>query len=139
MGQTIGIPGAPYATPVSGGTTSTWTLCDTVSRAGTASASVETSLLVMPLGIDAAIDPIEPNEAMLADYHGQTWIVTSKGRHSIDLNDRALTSAVGIPITAQTVPISEGMFNALPARGPGNCHPSPPPESQTPSGFRKIW
>ncbi|ULL08779.1 type VII secretion protein EccB [Mycobacterium liflandii] len=125
LGQTIGIPGAPYATPVSGDTTSTWTLCDTVSRAGTASASVETSLLVMPLRIDAAIDPIEPNEAMLADYHGQTWIVTSKGRHSIDLNDRALTSAVGIPITAQTVPISEGMFNALPARGPWQLPPIP--------------
>lgn len=30
MGQTVGIPGAPYATPVSAGSTSIWTLCDTV-------------------------------------------------------------------------------------------------------------
>lgn len=33
MGQTVGIPGAPYATPVSAGSTSIWTLCDTVARA----------------------------------------------------------------------------------------------------------
>src|SRR6185437_10253237 len=30
LGQTIGIPGAPYATPVSGGSASNWALCDTV-------------------------------------------------------------------------------------------------------------
>ncbi|CAM4454805.1 Type VII secretion system protein eccB1 [Mycobacterium basiliense] len=125
LGQTIGIPGAPYATPVSADTTSTWALCDTVSRAGTSSPSVQMSILAMTLTIDSAINPIEPNEAMLADYRGQTWIVTAQGRHSIDLNDRALTSAMGIPITAKAVPISEGMFNALPAMGPWALPPIP--------------
>lgn len=37
MGQTVGIPGAPYATPVSAGSTSIWTLCDTVARADSTS------------------------------------------------------------------------------------------------------
>ncbi len=78
LGQTIGIPGAPYATPVSGDTSSTWTLCDTVSRADTASPAVQTSVIAMPLTIDSSIDPVKANEAMLAylpgpnvDHHRQ--------------------------------------------------------------------
>ncbi|OBK26683.1 type VII secretion protein EccB [Mycobacterium asiaticum] len=125
LGQTIGIPGAPYATPVSGGSTSVWTLCDTVTRAETASPAVQTSIIAMPVRIDASMDPLQANEALLATYQGQQWIVTEKGRHSIDLNDRALTSAMGIPVTAKAVPISEGMFNALPSRGAWQLPPIP--------------
>jgi type VII secretion protein EccB len=125
LGQTIGIPGAPYATPVSGDTTSTWTLCDTVTRADTASPAVQTSVLVMPLLIDSSIDPLKANEAMLATFQGQTWIITPKGRHSIDLSDRALTSAMGIPVNAKAVPVSEGMFNALPSMGAWQLPPIP--------------
>ncbi|EUA05348.1 type VII secretion protein EccB [Mycobacterium kansasii 824] len=80
---------------------------------------------MMPLLIDSSINPIEANEATLATYQGQTWIVTAKGRHSIDLSDRALTSAMGIPVTAQPVPMSEGMFNALPAMGAWQLPPIP--------------
>ncbi|SON59843.1 ESX-1 secretion system ATPase EccB1 [Mycobacterium simulans] len=125
LGQTIGIPGAPYATPVSGDSKSTWTLCDTVSRADTASPAVQTAVLAMPLQIDPSIDPLHANEAVLASYQGQTWIVTSKGRHSIDLSDRAIGSAMGIPVTAKPVPISEGMFNALPNIGSWQLPPIP--------------
>lgn len=117
MGQTVGIPGAPYSTPVSGDTTSVWTLCDTVTRAGTTTPSVQTSVLSMPLTIDSSTDPILPNEALLATFQGSTWIVTPKGRLAIDLSDRALTTAVGIPVTARPTPISEGLFNALPNVG----------------------
>jgi hypothetical protein len=125
LGQTLGIPGAPYATPVSGGSTSVWTLCDTVARADTASPAIQTSVIAMPLQIDSSIDPVDSNEAMLASYQGQDWIVTEKGRHSIDLADRALTSAMGIPVTAKPVPISEGMFNALPSQGNWQLPPIP--------------
>ncbi|MGB9227028.1 type VII secretion protein EccB [Mycobacterium sp.] len=125
LGQTIGIPGAPYATPVAGGTTSTWTLCDTVTRAETTSPGVQTSVLAMPLTIDTAIDPVRSNEALLASYEGRQWILTNKGRHSIDLSDRALTAAMGIPVTAKATPISEGMYNALPDMGTWQLPPIP--------------
>ncbi|BBX99066.1 type VII secretion protein EccB [Mycobacterium lacus] len=125
LGQTIGIPGAPYATPVSGGSTSIWTLCDTVIRAETTNPAVQTAILAMPLQIDASIDPIQPNEALLASYEGQQWIVTTQGRHAIDLADRALTSSMGIPVTAKATPISEGMFNALPDQGAWQLPPIP--------------
>jgi type VII secretion protein EccB len=116
-GQTIGIPGAPYATPVSSDGSSIWTLCDTVSRAESNSPSLQTSVIAMPLTIDPSVDPLLPNEAFLASYQGRNWIVNLKGRRSIDLSDRALTSAVGIPVTAKATPISEGLFNALPNVG----------------------
>lgn len=125
LGQTLGIPGAPYATPVSGGSSSVWTLCDTVERADTASPAIQTSVVAMPVQIDASVDPVRANEALLATYQGQQWIITEKGRHTIDLNDRALTSAMGIPVTAKAVPISEGMFNALPSRGAWQLPPIP--------------
>ncbi|WP_242670404.1 type VII secretion protein EccB, partial [Mycobacterium decipiens] len=125
MGQTIGIPGAPYATPVSGGSTSIWTLCDTVARADTASPAVQTAVIAMPLVIDPAIDPLQANQAVLVSYQDRTWIVTHKGRHAIDLTDRALTSSMGIPVTARATPISEGMFNALPDMGSWQLPPIP--------------
>ena len=49
-GQPIGIPGAPYATPVGGGN-SMWTLCDTVTKPESVAPSVETSVIVQPLAV----------------------------------------------------------------------------------------
>ncbi|HTQ21544.1 type VII secretion protein EccB [Mycobacterium sp.] len=125
MGQTIGIPGAPYATPVSGDTSSNWSLCDTVTRANTSNPGVQTAIIAMPVVIDAATDPLKANEAMLASFKGKSWILTPKGRHLIDLADRPLTSAMGIPAAAKPTPISEGMFNALADLGLWQLPPIP--------------
>ncbi|MBI5736366.1 MAG: type VII secretion protein EccB [Mycolicibacterium neoaurum] len=116
-GQPIGIPGAPYATPV-GAPTSSWSLCDTVIKPDSVAPEVETSVLVMPLSVDASVGPMKPSQGVLVSYQGRTWLVTDDGRHAIDLADRAITSAVGIPVTAKATPISAGLFNALPNVGP---------------------
>lgn len=116
-GQSIGIPGAPYATPV-GGVNSTWTLCDTVTKPESVAPEVQPSVIVQPLLLDASVGPIRPDEGVLVSYDNDTWLVTETGRHDIDLSDRALSSAVGIPVTSKTTPISEGLFNALPNAGP---------------------
>lgn len=86
---------------------------------------MQTAVIAMPLEIDASIDPLQSHEAVLVSYQGETWIVTTKGRHAIDLTDRALTSSMGIPVTARPTPISEGMFNALPDMGPWQLPPIP--------------
>jgi len=117
-GQPIGIPGAPYATPVSGAAESMWTLCDTVTKPDSAVPTVETSVIVQPLAVDATVGPMRPDQGMLVSFEGANWLITEGGRHSIDLADRAVTSAVGIPVTAKATPISEGLFNALPNSGP---------------------
>lgn len=51
-GQSIGIPGAPYATPVSADSSSVWTLCDTVSNADSVNPTVQTAILARPLQIE---------------------------------------------------------------------------------------
>jgi type VII secretion protein EccB len=116
-GQPIGIPGAPYATPV-GGANSMWTLCDTVTKPESVAPDVESSVIVQPLLPDAAVGPMRADEGVLVSFENDTWLVTEDGRHDIDLADRALTSAVGIPVTSKATPISEGLFNALPNAGP---------------------
>ena len=116
-GQPIGIPGAPYATPI-GGANSMWTLCDTVTKPESVAPSVETSVIVQSLLPDASVGPMRADEAVLVSYENNNWLVTETGRHDIDLSDRALTSAVGIPVTSKATPISEGLFNALPNAGP---------------------
>jgi type VII secretion protein EccB len=117
-GQPIGIPGAPYATPVSSVAESTWTLCDTVTKAESVAPKVNTSVIVLPLVRDSSVGPMRPDQGMLVTYEGGDWLVTDRGRHAIDLSDRAVTSAVGIPVTAKATPISTGLFNALPNVGP---------------------
>lgn len=116
-GQYVGIPGAPYATPVSQDSASVWALCDTVTKPDTVSPSVQTAVISMPLVIDPSVDPLLPNEAMLANYRNTDWIITRTGRHATDLANRPLTSAVGIPSNARPSPISSAIFNALPDGG----------------------
>ena len=124
-GHVIGIPGAPYATPVSPDPSSVWTLCDTVIKAESANPTLQTAVMAMPALIDSSIDPILPNEALLVSYKGRDWIVTAKGRHATDLSDRPLTWAMGIPVSAKPSPISEAMFNALPDAGSWQLAPIP--------------
>jgi type VII secretion protein EccB len=124
-GQYVGIPGAPYATPVSSDWSSVWALCDTVTGPETANVTVQTSVLAMPLTMDSTVDPLLPNEALLASFQGKDWIITATGRHATDLSDRPLTSALGIPINAKPSPISAAMFNALPDAGSWELPPVP--------------
>lgn len=125
-GQPVGIPGAPYATPVSSSSDSQWTLCDTVIKPDSVAPTVESSVLITPLATDASVAGMRPDQGMLVSYKDQDWLVTDTGRHLIDLADRAVTSAVGIPVTARSTPISEGLFNALPNAGRGSCLSSRP-------------
>lgn len=115
-GQPIGIPGAPYSTPVSGNS-SNWALCDTVIKPDRSNPTVQESILSLPLALDSSVDPLSGDEALLATYGGQEFLLTLAGRHTIDRSNRALTAAVGIPPDATPIPISAGVYNALPDAG----------------------
>jgi type VII secretion protein EccB len=117
-GQPLGIPGAPWATPVSASPQTQWSLCDTVVKPESVAPTVDTSVLITPLVLDSSVGPMRPEQGVLVSYQGADWLVTATGRHAIDMSDRAVTSAVGIPVTAKATPISEGLFNALPNAGP---------------------
>lgn len=116
-GPAVGIPGAPYATPVFG-SSSTWSVCDTVTKPDSVTPNVETAVLIRPLQTGSDVGPIGDSQGVLVKFQDKNWLVTKHGRHAIDLGDRAVTSAVGIPVGARSAPISEGLFNALPNNGP---------------------
>ena len=116
-GQPIGIPGAPYATPL-GTPASRWSLCDTVTNPDSVAPEIEKSILIRSLVTDSGVGPLHSDEGMLVTFKGNNWLVTENGRHAIDLADRAISSAVGIPVTAKATPVTEGLFNALPNMGP---------------------
>lgn len=117
-GPPVGIPGAPYATPVTASPDSQWSLCDTVIKPDSVAPAVTSSVLITPLALDASVGAMTPEQGMLVSFDNQDWLVTETGRHLVDMADRAVTSAVGIPVTARSTPISEGLFNALPDAGP---------------------
>jgi type VII secretion protein EccB len=123
-GQWVGIPGAPYSTPVSG-TSSSWAICDTVTNPTSVSPVLQTALVTMPFAMDSSVNPLTTTEAVLANHGGQDWLVTLAGRHAIDRTDRALTSSLGIPVDAPSIPVSEGIFNALTDTGPWTLPPVP--------------
>lgn len=124
-GQWIGIPGAPYSTPVTVESSSVWSVCDNVTDPDRQAPSVRTSVIVMPLVTDDTVDPLVANEALLAFYQDREFLITSAGRHAIDRTNRALTSAVGIPADANSIPISEAMYNAMPDAGQWQLPPIP--------------
>ncbi|WNG87827.1 type VII secretion protein EccB [Mycobacterium sp. ITM-2016-00317] len=117
-GPPVGIPGAPYATPVSASADSQWSVCDTVIKPDSVAPAVKSSVLITPLALDASVAAMTSGQGMLVSFKNQDWLVTETGRHLVDMADRAVTSAVGIPVTARSTPISEGLFNALPDAGP---------------------
>jgi len=123
-GQSIGIPGAPYATPVTATASPAWALCDTVTGGESSNPIVKTSVLSMPLSLSRD-DLMQPREILLTTFQGQTWLVNRNGRHPIDLNDRALTLALGIPGNSKPSLLSEAMFNAIPDAGPLDVPPIP--------------
>ncbi|NTY60691.1 type VII secretion protein EccB [Mycolicibacterium sphagni] len=123
-GQWIGIPGAPYSTPVSG-SSSSWALCDTVVNPSRTAPTVKLAIISMPLFLDSAVDPLEANEALLAFYQDQEFLITPQGRHAIDRSNRALAAAVGMPADTTPIPVTEGVFNALPDAGAWQLPPIP--------------
>src|SRR3954471_3829694 len=82
-GQPIGIPGAPYATPVASAPATTWTLCDTVTKPESVAPKVSASIVVLPLVIDASVGTMRPDQGVLITYKDKDWLVTDNGRHAI--------------------------------------------------------
>ena len=122
-GQTVGIPGAPYATPISNDPASTWSLCDTVMNAESVAPTVETAAIVLPLTTDSAVGPMAEGQGIIVSFEGRDWLVTKDGRHAIDLANRAVSAAVGVPVMMKSSPVSQGLFNAIKDAGPWTLPP----------------
>jgi type VII secretion protein EccB len=114
-GNLIGIPGAPERMVQNTSGDADWTVCDGVS--GPAAGVTLVAGRLSDGGERAALLP--DNEAVLvANASGPnagTWLLWNGRRSPIDLNDSAVTSALGLRGERPDArPIAPGLFNAVP-------------------------
>ncbi|ULE34411.1 type VII secretion protein EccB [Mycobacterium sp. IDR2000157661] len=118
-GNLIGIPGAPERMVQNTTRDADWTVCD-----GVSGPAAGVSLIAGPLthvGERAAVLP--DTEAVLAANadgpNAGTWLLWDGRRSRIDLDDRAVTTALGLRGQWPAArPIAPGLFNAVPEAPP---------------------
>jgi type VII secretion protein EccB len=114
-GNLIGIPGAPERMVQNTNRDADWTVCD-----GTAGPAAGVTMIAGPLsdGGERATT-LPPDEAVLvANADGPnagTWLLWQGRRSRVDLDDRAVASALGLSANISHVrPVAAGLFNAIP-------------------------
>lgn len=135
-GPLVGIAGAPERTPnpveASEGK---WSVCDDTTPAG------ETTVTVIGAAptLNDAIGVLPAGSAILAGFQDQAFLIYDNKRTPINLEEKAVTLAVGVDSSAPPVlPISRGLHDALEETPPlvvpaiaaaGSPSPWPLPES----------
>ena len=114
-GNLIGIPGAPERMVQNTSRDADWTVCD-----GVAGPAAGVTVIAGPLadGGERA-GTLPDNDAVLVANAGApnagTWLLWDGRRSPIDLNDRAVTGALGLGAeTPEARQIAPGLFNAIP-------------------------
>jgi len=114
-GNLIGIPGAPERMVQNTTRDADWTVCDGVSGPDTGVTVIAGALTTG--GERAATLP--GNDAVLVSNatgpNAGTWLLWDGRRSPIDLNDRAVTGALGLGAEVpKTRAVASGLFNAVP-------------------------
>lgn len=118
-GNLIGIPGAPERMVQNTTRDADWTVCD-----GVSGPAAGVSMVAGPLTHDGERAAALPDgEAVLvanaAGPNAGTWLLWEGRRSPIDLNDGAVTTALGLRgERPQARPIAPGLFNAVPEAPP---------------------
>jgi len=110
-GNLLGIPGAPERMVQNPSRDATWTVCDAVSGAA---AGVTVIAGKLTDGGERATT-LRANHAVLVENEGRTWLLWDGRRSAIDLNNRAVTDALGLGADIPAPrPIAAGPFNTVP-------------------------
>ncbi|MEU2177781.1 type VII secretion protein EccB [Nocardia sp. NPDC019219] len=111
-GQLIGIPGAPGSLHFDKeGEGRAWTVCDSLKTDGTDDRS--TSVLIGDPELGDKASATGRDKALLVKGKDATYLVWNKTRARVDMNEPAVTGALGIRGMTPR-PISEGLLNAIP-------------------------
>ncbi|GAT02299.1 type VII secretion protein EccB [Mycolicibacterium fortuitum] len=134
-GSLVGIPGAPNDIRDTQDPWSVWTVCDTTMTGAavpldpvsglptTARSPVTTTAIGGPLTKGADTATIDGNQARLVGYDNRTWLIYSRPdgavvRSTVDITDPIVADALGLKADDLVLPISQGLFNAVPAEPP---------------------
>ncbi|BBY58835.1 type VII secretion protein EccB [Mycolicibacterium sarraceniae] len=112
-GSLIGIPGAPERIVQNASRNAAWTICD-----GAGGATDATGITVIAGALErggARADTLPAGRAILTEGTDGTWLLWDGRRSAIDLADRAVTDALGLPVVPPAPrSIAPGLFNAIP-------------------------
>ncbi|WP_301122932.1 type VII secretion protein EccB [Mycolicibacterium fortuitum] len=123
-GQLMGIPSAPENLTQRTDETAQWTVCDRHTDEGELSLTktdiLSTTLFAGLGSVSGAVATLAPNDAVLVKLDAEPnelWMVYKGQRTLIGPNDLAARAALALSpaAAANAIPISEALFNAIPA------------------------
>lgn len=134
-GSLVGIPGAPNDIRDGKDPWSVWTVCDsTLTGAAvpldpvsglptTARSPVTTTAIGGRLTKKDAVSTVTGNQARLVGYGNHAWLIYARPdgvvvRSMVDVTNRVVDDALGLHTNDLVLPISAGLFNAIPAEPP---------------------
>lgn len=134
-GSLVGIIGAPVDIRDAENPESVWTVCDTTMTGSavpldpvsglptTARSPVTTTAIGGPLTKDADTVTMSGKQARLVGYQNKTWLIYPRPdgvvvRAAVDLKDPIVADALGLNTSDLVLPISQGLFNAIPSEPP---------------------
>jgi type VII secretion protein EccB len=137
IGPVVGIIGAPNDLTARAPGDTGWALCDQLGSAGSQIIPRTTVLAGLPTFGDWAAQMVAPRSALMA-YGGDAFVVTGGRRSAIDLADKAVTLALGLPVgDLHLAPMSRALYEALtpapPLRVPDVPNPGGPVGYSTPA------
>ena len=136
IGPTVGIPGAPNDLSIRAPADTGWALCDRLGSTGSQVVPRVAVLAGLPTLGDWAQTLIAPRSVLMG-YGGDVLVVTDGHRSLIDLGDKAVTLALGLPVgDLHPAPMSKALYEALapaaPLRVPDIPNPGGPVGYSTP-------
>lgn len=128
-GAMVGIPGAPYYTVPTAPLSSSWLVCDAVTKAFGSDAPEPVTVTV----IDGQPDlsdrrrVLGEQDAVLLRYGDDVWLIRDGRRSRVDPSQRPVLLALGVPGDAivSARPMSRALFDAIPV-GPALTVPAIP-------------
>lgn len=110
-GNLLGIPGAPERMVQNTSRDADWTVCD-----GQAGAGAGLTVIAGSLSSEGErVAALPERSAVLTENDGRAWLLWKGRRSPVDLNDRAVTDALGFGAEPRTPrPIATGLFNTIP-------------------------
>jgi type VII secretion protein EccB len=110
-GNLLGIPGAPERLVQNTSRDADWTVCNAVFGP----AAGVTVIAGKPADGGERATTLAANHAVLVENEGRTWLLWDGRRSAIDLNNRAVTDALGLGVDVPAPrPIAAGLFNTVP-------------------------
>jgi type VII secretion protein EccB len=141
-GSLVGIVGAPVDIRDADNPESIWTVCDTTMTGAavpldpvsglptTARSPVTTTAIGGPLASSPDTASLAGNKARLVSYQNRTWLVYARPdgvavRSEVNIKDPIVADALGLKPSDLVLPISRGLFNAIPSEPPLIAPPIP--------------